>query len=64
MATRSEMFQLFGPKLIEAIAKELLAEINTIRTNHSLPEIETQDFTDSVVASVATIPDYDWMADQ
>lgn len=63
MATRDELFQKFGPKLIEAMFLCLLEEINTLRPGQGHPTIEMQDLIDIASNHSDSLPDYEWMGD-
>ena len=62
MTTRDELFDLFGPKLIEALFMVLLVEINNLRPGQGQPTITMQDLIDQASNHITQLPDYDWMS--
>lgn len=62
MDKRSEVFQMFGPKLLEAFLELIFAENNELRTRVGLPPRTKQQVYDEIVNHVTTLPDYDWMS--
>lgn len=61
MATRDTLFQQFGPKLMEAIVKDLFENVKELRRTTGLPERTYEDFLDEIAGRMPTINDYDWM---
>jgi len=61
MATRDDLYQAFGPMLLEAVALVIKDEINILRTEHSLSARTNQQIVDAVATKLATIADYDWI---
>lgn len=59
--TRDELYQRFGPKLIETIVLVVRDEINLLRSQHSLPERTNQDIIDALSSKLSNISNYDWM---
>jgi len=64
MDKRSQLFQMFGPKLIEAFLELILAELNELRTRRGLPPRTKQQLYDQIIDHVTHLPDYDWMTEQ
>ena len=59
--TRDDVYSMFGPKLLEAIALIIKDEINTLRAEHSLPDRTNQQILNAIEAKLETLSDYDWM---
>lgn len=59
--TREELYRMFGPLLIEAIALIIKDEINLLRAQHSLPERTNQQIIDAIENKLSLLPKYDWM---
>ncbi len=64
MAQRDELYQKFGPILLEAQTLVLLEQINILRLNQGMPEITEQDLIDSLNNHIGTLEPYDWMAEE
>lgn len=62
MAQRDEVYQKFGPLLIEALFDKMLEEINELRTNAGLPERPKDQFLGSAHNNLAHLDHYDWMS--
>lgn len=60
---RDELYESFGPMLLEAISRVILDEINILRTNASLPERNLSQVVDAIDAKLTTLIKYDWMND-
>lgn len=61
MDKRSEVFQYFGPKLLEAFLELIFAENNELRIAlGKSPRTKTQVY-DIITNHVTTLPDYEWM---
>lgn len=52
----------FGPKLIDAILKQFLEELNEVRTKAGLPEKTEQTIVDKIDTKIKAIKDYTWMS--
>lgn len=63
MNKRSEVLQLFGPKLIEALALDILNELNILRAKHGLPPRTKLQVYDALMNQANHLPDYDWMSE-
>ncbi len=63
MASRENLFDKFGPKLLEAMFMVLLDEINDLRPGQGKPVITMQNIIDAASNHVTTLPDYTWMSD-
>lgn len=61
MDKRSEVFQLFGPKLLEAFLELILSEVNDLRTRRGLEPRTKQQIYEQLKDQAAALPDYDWM---
>ena len=59
--TKEQLYQHFGPKLIDALAQVMLDEINLLRTEHELPLRNAQQVVDAIADKLENIPHYDWM---
>lgn len=64
MNKRSEVFELFGPKLLEGFCEMLLSELNILRTKAGLPPRTKQQVYDEIINHATTLPDYDWMNEE
>ena len=60
---REELYQAFGPMLLEAMALVLVDEINILRAQHSLADRTGPQIVSSLEAKLATLPQYAWMTD-
>ena len=60
---REELYRMFGPKLVEAVALVIKDEINLLRAEHSLPERTNQQIIDAIETKLGTLSDYDWMSE-
>ena len=61
MATREDLYQKFGPQLLEALVKLMLQEINLLRIEAGLTERTSQQLIDALSAKLSETPVYDWM---
>lgn len=61
MDKRSEVFQYFGPKLLEAFLELIFSENNELRTAAGLPPRTKLQIYDQITNHVTTLPNYDWM---
>jgi len=59
--TREELYQRFGPKLIEAIVLIIKDEVNILRANASLAERTDQQIIDAIETKLTAIEDYPWL---
>jgi hypothetical protein len=59
--TKEVLYRKFGPKLIDALARVMLREINKLREINGLTEYTGQQFVDAISNELESIPDYDWM---
>lgn len=59
--TREELYQRFGPKLIDAKTRAEIKLFNQILDKIGLPQITGQQIIDSIANELEQIPDYDWM---
>lgn len=60
MATRENLYQGFGPKLLEAVCLVIKDEINILRAAAALPERTDQQILDAVETKLESIPDHPW----
>lgn len=61
MGLRDDLFQQFGPLLLEASLKIILDELNTLRAQHDLPPRTELQFYDQVTNHFSTLEPYEWM---
>lgn len=61
MDKRSEVFRMFGPKLLEGFLELIFAEVNELRTHVGLPPRTKEQVYDQIMNHTTTLPDYDWM---
>jgi hypothetical protein len=61
MTTKEELYQKFGPKLIDALVQLILEQFNTLRVKNGLSELTGQQVLDSLADKLAQIPNYPWM---
>lgn len=61
MAVRDDMYQQFGPLLLEGLIDNLLEEINFLRTNAGMPLIQKEAFLGTTNNHLGHLPQYDWM---
>ena len=59
--TREEIYQKFGPMLIEAIVLVIRDEINLIRTQAHLPERTNSQIMGAISNKLNTLGKYNWM---
>jgi len=64
MTQREELYQKFGPMLLEAIATLCLEEFNRLRRLHNMPEITLQEFADALNNRLSKIEPYSWMSQE
>lgn len=64
MAQRDELFQQFGPILIEAFAILILDETNRIRQHIGMPQITKKQVLDEISNHTSKLEPYDWMEEQ
>lgn len=61
MATRHELYQKFGPMLIEALVLIIKDEINILRQEIGLSERTDQQILNAIDNKLETLPEFDWM---
>lgn len=61
MATRDEVFEQFGPILLEAITDFLLDNVNALRQEQGMPEITKDEYLAQLNSHLSTLEPYDWM---
>lgn len=59
--TRDELYQKFGPLLIEAVALVFLEEINELRLKVKLPVKTQEQFIQALDSKSLQLSEYDWM---
>jgi hypothetical protein len=59
--TRDELFEQFGPMIIEAVCLVVKDEINILRTQHGLAERTNQQIVDAVGAKLNSLGNYGWL---
>lgn len=64
MALRDNVYQKFGPILLEALFDKMLDEINELRTGAGLPPRPKESFLGSAHNHIAHLDLYDWMKEQ
>lgn len=58
---RAELYQNFGPKLIDAVVQVTADEINILRIEAGLPERTNEQIIDAISTKLDSIENYDWM---
>lgn len=61
MAQREELFQKFGPLLIEALTMVLVDVMNEIHPGVGLPDITYEEVYAKVANHLSHLEPYDWM---
>jgi len=61
MAVRDQVFQRFGPKLLEVLFLSMLSELNDIRVTQNKQPLLKDDILNSCLSDVDEIEDYDFM---
>lgn len=61
MDKRSEIFETFGPKLLEGFLLLILDEINELRSTVNLPPRTKQQVFDQITNHQSGLANYDWM---
>lgn len=54
---REQLYEQFGPKLIEAVALVVMDEINILRANANLTERTKEQLVNAIEAKILTVPD-------
>jgi len=62
--TREELYQKFGPMLVEAIVQVTKDEINLVRKELGLPERTNAQILTAVENKLNQLEKYDWMKEQ
>lgn len=63
MATRAELYQLWGAKLMEAVVLLVKDEINILRQREGLAPRDNQQLIDAIWNKIQTLPDYPWQGE-
>lgn len=63
MASRDEVFQMFGPILLEGFMEMILSEINILRGNAGLEPRTKQQVLEEIMNHTTTLPRYSWMGE-
>ena len=58
---RQDLYQKFGPLLVEAVVLIIKDEINLVRAQLGLSERTNQQIIDVVSNKLETLSEYDWM---
>lgn len=61
MEKRDELFQTFGPLLLEAGYRIILDELNVLRAQHGLPARTELQFYEQVTNHYSGLEPYEWM---
>lgn len=61
---REELYRQFGPKLIEALARVVMDEVNILRQEHGKPDRTLAQMASAIESKLAAIPDYTWQDTQ
>lgn len=61
MSVRDNVYEKFGPLILEALIDNLLEEINELRTALNLPPRTKEAFLGSAHNHLNHLPDYNWM---
>lgn len=64
MASRQELYQKFGPLLVEAVVLVIKDEINILRTTAGLAPRTGQQIINAISEKLDGTPVYDWMEEQ
>lgn len=64
MTQRDDLYQQFGPKLLEAITDSLLEAINELRKEQGRPIITKEQYQALLANHITELPDYEWMAEE
>lgn len=59
--TRNELYEHFGPKLVEAIVLVVKDEINLLRLQLGLSERTNEQIRNVVSSKLESLSDYGWM---
>ena len=59
--TRDELYEKFGPMLIEAIILIIKDEINLLRQQHGLPERTNEQIIQTISNRLDSLSKYNWM---
>lgn len=64
MSKRDDVFEFFGPKLLEGFLELIFNENNLLRTNAGLPPRTKLQVYDEIMNHVNSLPDYEWMMEE
>lgn len=59
--TRDEIYQHFGPMLVEALCDIIMDELNAVRAEHGLPPRTKQQLMNALEIKLGALEKYDWM---
>lgn len=59
--TREELYRMFGPILLEAVALVVKDEINILRQQHGLADRTDQQIMSALETKLGTLNKYNWM---
>lgn len=63
MDKRSQVFQLFGPKLLEGFLNLILGEVNELRSDLGLAPRTKEQVYNQIMNDAQHLPDYEWMVE-
>lgn len=63
MSKRDDVFELFGPKLLEGFLQLIFDENNLLRTALNMPPRTKQQVYDEIMNHANSLADYTWMED-
>jgi len=61
MDKRNQVFELFGPKLLEGFLNLIFLQFNQLRNIAGLPPLTKEQVFDEIMNDANHLPDYDWM---
>jgi len=61
MGKRDDVFEMFGPKLLEGFLQLILDQFNLLRTRSGLPPLTKDQVFDQITNHTSELEDYDWM---
>lgn len=64
MALRDNVYQQFGPLILEALIDNLLEQINILRFHAGLPEMPKEAFLGSAHNHLNHLDPYEWMPEE
>lgn len=61
MSKRDELYEKFGPTLLEAIVRTIIEDLNRIRTTAGMVQITKEMFMDQIENNLSHLEPYNWM---